>query len=120
MFDWMAADLAAVDRRRTPWVLAAGHRPMYCAALHGGSGGCSEEAEAARRGIPSTCPNNNPAACRPLRPEGGGPTFPIEELFHRHGVDLAVSPLQRRLVHASLAAAGPWKRRSRGVAPQPV
>ena len=28
-FEWMTADLAAVNRTKTPWVIAAGHRPMY-------------------------------------------------------------------------------------------
>lgn len=28
-FEWLRADLAAVDRRLTPWVIVAGHRPMY-------------------------------------------------------------------------------------------
>jgi 3',5'-cyclic AMP phosphodiesterase CpdA len=27
--DWLAADLAAVDRSKTPWVIVAGHRPWY-------------------------------------------------------------------------------------------
>ncbi|KAL8292964.1 hypothetical protein RQP46_000658 [Phenoliferia psychrophenolica] len=27
--DWLRADLAAVDRTLTPWVIAAGHRPWY-------------------------------------------------------------------------------------------
>lgn len=27
--DWLKADLAAVDRSKTPWVLAFGHRPWY-------------------------------------------------------------------------------------------
>jgi len=26
---WLAKDLAAVDRKKTPWVIAAGHRPWY-------------------------------------------------------------------------------------------
>jgi hypothetical protein len=30
---WAAADLAAVDRRATPWVVAVIHRPIYSAAL---------------------------------------------------------------------------------------
>ncbi|KAK4246242.1 Metallo-dependent phosphatase-like protein [Corynascus novoguineensis] len=28
-YQWLAADLAKVDRRKTPWVIAMGHRPMY-------------------------------------------------------------------------------------------
>ncbi|RFU33810.1 hypothetical protein B7463_g2574, partial [Scytalidium lignicola] len=27
--DWLAADLAAVNRSKTPWVIVAGHRPWY-------------------------------------------------------------------------------------------
>ncbi|KKK24806.1 hypothetical protein AOCH_005047, partial [Aspergillus ochraceoroseus] len=27
--DWLAKDLAAVDRKKTPWVVVAGHRPWY-------------------------------------------------------------------------------------------
>ena len=30
MYEWMEADLASVDRMRTPWVVVHGHRPMYC------------------------------------------------------------------------------------------
>jgi hypothetical protein len=29
-FEWLAADLAAVDRQRTPWIVLMSHRPMYC------------------------------------------------------------------------------------------
>ncbi|KKK13451.1 hypothetical protein ARAM_000912 [Aspergillus rambellii] len=27
--DWLAKDLASVDRKKTPWVVVAGHRPWY-------------------------------------------------------------------------------------------
>lgn len=27
--DWLAADLASVDRSKTPWIIVAGHRPWY-------------------------------------------------------------------------------------------
>jgi len=27
--DWIAKDLASVDRKKTPWVVFSGHRPMY-------------------------------------------------------------------------------------------
>ena len=140
---WLQA--AQANRERTPWVLAAGHRPMYCAQAWGGR--CHEgvwslpalsscppaarvclprwpspllatchvltrscqlaschppaaaaECEASRLGLPSFCPRNNPLACRPLHApgkssggSGSGPSFPIEELFLRYGVDLAVS-----------------------------
>lgn len=29
-FEWLQADLQAVDRARTPWVVLMSHRPMYC------------------------------------------------------------------------------------------
>jgi hypothetical protein len=28
-YQWLAADLAAVDRTKTPWIIAMSHRPMY-------------------------------------------------------------------------------------------
>ncbi|KAF2095888.1 acid phosphatase AphA [Rhizodiscina lignyota] len=28
-YQWLAKDLAAVDRRKTPWILVMSHRPMY-------------------------------------------------------------------------------------------
>lgn len=95
MYKWMEADLQAANanRERTPWILVAGHRPMYCVEAHAGR--CNAEHEASRLGVPSVCPHNNPAACRPLHPPGNGSSsssssFPIEQLFHRYGVDLAV------------------------------
>lgn len=30
--DWLEADLAAVDRTRTPWIIVSGHRPWYSAS----------------------------------------------------------------------------------------
>jgi len=30
--DFLAADLASVDRQRTPWVVIIGHRPLYCSS----------------------------------------------------------------------------------------
>ena len=31
---WIDADLAAVDRSQTPFVIVAGHRPLYTSTLH--------------------------------------------------------------------------------------
>jgi len=30
--DWLAADLAAVNRTATPWIVVYGHRPVYCSS----------------------------------------------------------------------------------------
>lgn len=31
-YQWLKQDLAKVDRRKTPWVIAMSHRPMYSSA----------------------------------------------------------------------------------------
>jgi len=32
-YQWMKADLAAVNRTKTPWIIASSHRPMYSTAV---------------------------------------------------------------------------------------
>jgi hypothetical protein len=32
--NWVLADLAAVDRHQTPWVVVAGHRPLYICSVN--------------------------------------------------------------------------------------
>lgn len=34
-YNWLAADLAAVDRTKTPWLFVMGHRPMYSSQVSG-------------------------------------------------------------------------------------
>eukprot|EP01117_Protostelium_nocturnum_P019934 TRINITY_DN8769_c0_g1_i2.p1 TRINITY_DN8769_c0_g1~~TRINITY_DN8769_c0_g1_i2.p1 ORF type:complete len:565 (+),score=96.74 TRINITY_DN8769_c0_g1_i2:238-1932(+) len=36
-YKWMVKDLASVDRKVTPWLVVAGHRPMYAVGYHPGS-----------------------------------------------------------------------------------
>lgn len=38
-YKFLAADLAAVNRSVTPWVVVAGHRPLYWIMLQGSSPG---------------------------------------------------------------------------------
>lgn len=64
---WLEADLAAVDRSVTPWLVAVYHRPFYCS--NSDSDECSS--------VPLQWPTN------PLR-------IDIEPLFVRYGVDLCV------------------------------
>ncbi|OAA71078.1 metallophosphoesterase [Akanthomyces lecanii RCEF 1005] len=59
--DWLAADLAAVDRAKTPWVVVAGHRPWYLSKKNETGTICS--------------------SCRDV----------FEPLFLQHGVDLYLS-----------------------------
>jgi hypothetical protein len=32
-FSWLQADLAAVDKGKTPWIVLMGHRPFYCSSI---------------------------------------------------------------------------------------
>ena len=32
MYTWLENDLKIVDRKKTPWVIIAGHRAMYCSS----------------------------------------------------------------------------------------
>lgn len=32
-YSWLEKDLNKVDRAKTPWVILAGHRPMYASQL---------------------------------------------------------------------------------------
>jgi len=97
MYDWMAADLAAAAAEKAAggavkWIVVVGHRPHYCAAAEQGSGRCGWEQEASRLGIASTCPHNNPHACRSVAGQGNSKVrqWPIEQLLSRYGVDLVV------------------------------
>ncbi|KAK0347960.1 hypothetical protein LTR91_005841 [Friedmanniomyces endolithicus] len=38
--DWLAADLAAVNRAKTPWIVVAGHRPWYISVANDSSDVC--------------------------------------------------------------------------------
>jgi len=40
--NWLAEDLASVDRAKTPWILVAGHRPWYISAQNDSSDVCLE------------------------------------------------------------------------------
>jgi hypothetical protein len=39
---WLKKDLAAVDRKKTPWVIAMGHRPWYVSGTNVSSTVCLE------------------------------------------------------------------------------
>ncbi|KAI0390297.1 Metallo-dependent phosphatase [Xylariaceae sp. FL0594] len=43
--DFLAADLASVDRDVTPWVIVGGHRPWYTTGAGGGCGPCQDAFE---------------------------------------------------------------------------
>ena len=64
---WLNAELAAVNRSRTPWLVAVFHRPFYCSNADGDE--CTS--------LPLNWPTN------PLRVD-------LEPVFMRAGVDLCV------------------------------
>lgn len=64
-WQWLAADLAAVDRSVTPWVVFGAHRPMYISSTYN-TGSMSDQVVA-----------------QLMRDH-------LEPLLHAHGVDLAV------------------------------
>lgn len=68
-YAWLETDLAAVNRTKTPWVVAHGHRPLYCSC----DGDCDTIATLNRMGF--------------KQPDGSF-KYGLEELFYRHGVDM--------------------------------
>mmetsp|Transcript_118041 Transcript_118041/g.329012 ORF Transcript_118041/g.329012 Transcript_118041/m.329012 type:complete len:568 (+) Transcript_118041:52-1755(+) len=71
-YAWLLQDLAAVDRTRTPWVIAHGHRPLYCSC----DGDCDGAATTNRMG---------------LKQSDGSFKYGLEHLFYEHGVDLYIA-----------------------------
>jgi len=47
---WLENDLKSVDRKKTPWVVVYGHRPLYCSNIPSVMD-CTVEAQRLRRGI---------------------------------------------------------------------
>mmetsp|Transcript_3427 Transcript_3427/g.11917 ORF Transcript_3427/g.11917 Transcript_3427/m.11917 type:complete len:511 (-) Transcript_3427:173-1705(-) len=92
MYDWLEQDLkrANANRAAVPWVIVHAHRPMYC-VVRGPDGDCDGEHRQSRKGIPSQCSEEDNHVCEPLEQEGGEEvSFPVEDLFYRYGVDLAI------------------------------
>lgn len=94
-FEWLDQDLKAANAHRDerPWIIVMGHRPMYCLVADRTTGQCDHEHEASRRGIPSNCGRaagfeDDEHLCTPTA--NSLDTYPIEDLFYRHGVDLAI------------------------------
>ena len=85
-YNWMRDDLAAVNRESTPWIVAYGHRPMYCnVPAHNATTnttGCDGEQEQSRNGA-TGLPGSTSGA------EPGSSDFAIEDLLFEYGVDLA-------------------------------
>lgn len=63
-FAWMDADLSAVNRTQTPWVIVYGHRSIYCSC----DSDCDSAATTVREG-----------------------PYGLEELFKKHSIDLWIN-----------------------------
>jgi len=70
-FEFLKADLAAVDRSQTPWLITMAHRPMYCS--NAGWDDCTWTHSNMRTGLPGL----------------SGRQYKLEELFREYRVDLA-------------------------------
>jgi hypothetical protein len=68
-YEWLKADLAAVDRDRTPWIVLMSHRPMYCSP----SSMESSEGGGGSRSINSV---GGPHLGWPKQRDDGGPVGP--------------------------------------------
>ena len=90
-YHWLAADLAKANANRAavPWVVIFGHRPMHCnvAAI-----------------------NTTTHAYQERRATSGGAVgqtnYAVEDLLHKHGLDLAFYGSRARPRHSGVAAAG--------------
>jgi hypothetical protein len=69
-YNWIDADLAAVNRSVTPWVIVFGHRPMYCSNVDS-MPNCAGDAGKLRRGF-----------------DINGTTYSMEDLIYKHNVDI--------------------------------
>ena len=63
-YAWLEADLAAVNRTQTPWVIVFGHRSIYCSC----DGDCDGAANTVREGA-----------------------YGMEAMFKKHAVDLWIN-----------------------------
>lgn len=71
-YDWLAKDLAAVNRYQTPWVVVHGHRPLYCS--------CDED-----------CDNAATVNRMGYQQPDGSFKYGLEELFYKYGVDFYIA-----------------------------
>ena len=86
-WEWLAAQLPLVDRKRYPWLVVVPHRAMYCTKTDDGE--CNSEAEALRYGQL-------------------GLFWGLEQLLVQHGVDLVFAGHHHSYQRlAGLAGSGP-------------
>jgi len=88
---WLRADLARVDREKTPWVIVVGHRSAYCTKSTDTE--CNNESQSIRDGLPAAAYHNNlniyDQFMEPV--PNNHNLFGLEDLFHLYGVDIYFS-----------------------------
>ena len=89
-YAWLEADLAAVDRSVTPWIVVYGHRSIYCSC----DGDCDGAASTLRDGINGQ--------------------YGMEALLNKHKVDLWINAHEHVRTPGSLCLRG--RAESRGCA----
>ncbi|XP_017494285.1 PREDICTED: acid phosphatase type 7-like, partial [Rhagoletis zephyria] len=73
-FEWLEADLKEANKpenkAKRPWLIVAGHRPMYCSSVDHDD--CTDNESILRKGIPIV------------------QKYGLEDLFYRYGVDIII------------------------------
>eukprot|EP00013_Stygamoeba_regulata_P002612 CAMPEP_0177636822 /NCGR_PEP_ID=MMETSP0447-20121125/4640_1 /TAXON_ID=0 /ORGANISM="Stygamoeba regulata, Strain BSH-02190019" /LENGTH=554 /DNA_ID=CAMNT_0019138703 /DNA_START=43 /DNA_END=1706 /DNA_ORIENTATION=+ len=89
-FQFLEADLQAVDRKKTPWVVLLAHRGMYC--VNSNSSECNQDSESMRHGVPEHAYRNNIGMRDWAGPvKGQANMYGLEALLQRFRVDLVYS-----------------------------
>ncbi|GMI10117.1 hypothetical protein TrVE_jg1389 [Triparma verrucosa] len=84
---WLSADLAAVNKSRTPWTVLIAHRAIYC--VKNDDSECNTESEAMRYGLPELAYKKNiNIGDWNGEVKGQNNVFGIEEVLEKYGVDI--------------------------------
>lgn len=89
---WLQADLAAARARGVDWIIAHGHRPMYCSNVDD-MPDCSTDAETLRLGV-------------------NGSAYGLEDVLAAHKVDLYLTAHEHSYERTLPVYRGQWEQQS--------
>ena len=89
---WLEKDLAAVDRKTTPWIMVMSHFPLYHTSIEANLDSSADWYTSARaefadsaQGEFRPCEGGN--SCRTVREHVGAIQSALDPLFEKYGVD---------------------------------
>ena len=85
MYEWLANDLASVNRSRTPWLFLMGHRPIYSSMIEMDQDSPIDWLEEKRVVIRSRLPFDRNRNIQFSQREA------LEDLLFKHGVDVTLT-----------------------------